>query len=186
MEVHYRLTPEGAQEGIIQECVGGSIPSITLRQHDLQTSTANDDDVVYDQPVIKQGKSSSAVGDKDGGCDDIKVPGIVDLSALFDDPGYTKGLNLAGDGGDPKNGESQPPTQRKLSTQRRTSHSNVPKMQTLSVQMTQMPGMKSSIDSLTLLDYDDSELNELDPMIASCLRSPNLSDTDDEITISEV
>lgn len=182
------MTPEGAQEGIIQECVGGSIPSITLRQHDLQTA-ADEDDVVYDQPVIKQGKSSSAGGVKDGGCDDIKVPAIVDLTTLFDDPGYTKGLNLASDGGDSKNSESQLPIQRKVSTQKHTSNlgsSSAPKMQTLSVQMSRAPGMKSSIDSLALLDYDDSELNELDPMIASCLRSPNLSDTDDEIAISEV
>lgn len=182
------MIPEGAQEGIIQECVGGSIPSITLRQHDLQTA-ADEDDVVYDQPVIKQGKSSSASGVKDGGYDDIKVPGIVDLTALFDDPGYTKGLNLASDGGDSKNSESQLPIQWKVSTQKHTSNlgsSSAPKMQTLSVQMSRAPDMKSSIDSLALLDYDDSELNELDPMIASCLRSPNLSDTDDEIAISEV
>ena len=64
--------------------------------------------------------------------------------------------------------------------------SNASKMQTLSVQMGRVPGIKSSIDSLALLDYDDSELNELDPVIASCLKSPNLSDTDDEIAISEV
>ena len=186
------MTPEGAQEGIIQEFVGGLMPSISPRQHDLQTSAAaGEDDVVYDKPVIKQGKGPSAGGGvKAGGCDDIKVPAIVDLSTLFDDPGYTKGLNLAGEGGgDSKNSESQLPIQRKLSTQKRTSNSESsksPKMHTLSVQMNRVPGMKSSIDSLALLDYDDSELSELDPMIASCLRSPNLSDTDDEIAISEV
>jgi hypothetical protein len=183
---NHRMTPEGAQEGIIQEYVGAPTPSITSRQHDLQTGTADEDDVVYDKPVIKQGRSLSVAGVKD---DDIKVPGIVDLSALFDDPGYTKGLNLAGSDGDPKNSESQLPTQRKLSTHKRTSNlesSSAPKMQSLSVQMGRVPGMKSSINSLALLDYDDGELNELDPMIASCLRSPNLSDTDDEIVISEV
>jgi hypothetical protein len=182
---NHRMTPECTQEGIIQEYVSAPIPSITSRQHDLQTSTA-DDDIVYDKPVIKQGRSLSVAGVKD---DDIKVPGIVDLSALFDDPGYTKGLNLAGNDGDPKSSESQLPTQRKLSTHKRTSNlerSSAPKMQSLSVQMGRVPGMKSSINSLALLDYDDGELNELDPMIASCLRSPNLSDTDDEIVISEV
>ena len=113
------------------------------------------------------------------------MPGIVDLTALFDDPGYTKGMMQAGNGGKSKNSESQIPTQQHLPLQRLES-SSAPKSQTLSVQMSRVPGMKSSIDSLALLDYDDSELNELDPMIASCLRSPNLSDTDDEIAISEV
>ena len=95
------MTPEGAQEGIIQEFVGGLMPSISPHQHDLQTSAAaGEDDVVYDKPVIKQGKGPPAGGGvKAGGCDDIKVPAIVDLSTLFDDPGYTKGLNLAGEGG---------------------------------------------------------------------------------------
>lgn len=175
------MTPEGAQEGIIQEYVGVSIPSIISHQHDLQMSAVKDD-VVYDKPVIKQGRSPSVTGIRD---DDIKVPGIVDLSALFDDPGYTKGLNLAGNDGDSKNSESQLPVhvQRKLSTHKRTSNLESSSVHSLSVQMSRVPGMKSSIDSLALLDYDDSEL---DPTIASCLRSPNLSDTDDEIAISEV
>ena len=186
---NHRMTPEGAQEGIIQEYHGALIPSIISHQHhDLQMSAVDEDDVVYDKPVIKQGRSPSLAGIRD---DDIKVPGIVDLSALFDDPGYTKGLNLAGNDGDSKNSESQLPAhvQRKLSTHKHTSNlenSSAPKMHSLSVQMGRVPGMKSSIDSLALLDYDDSELNELDPMIASCLRSPNLSDSDDEIAISEV
>lgn len=114
------------------------------------------------------------------------MPGIVDLTALFDDPGYTKGMMLAGNDGNPKDGaECQQSRPQRLPLQNLESSSG-PKMRSLSVQMSQAPGMKSSIDSLALLDYDDSELNELDPMIASCLRSPNLSDTDDEIAISEV
>ena len=103
--------------------------------------------------------------------EDTFVPpifGNFDLTELFDDPGYTTGglLNLT----QTSNLES----------------SKSPKIHTLSVQMNRVPGMKSSIDSLALLDYDDSELSELDPMIVSCLRSPNLSDTDDETTTSEV
>ena len=191
-----QMTPKGATRGI-QECTSVSTLSITLLQHDPQVT---DEDVVYDWPVIKQ-RNTSSPGD-----DDIKLPGDVDPKTLFDDPGYTEGMIRAANGGNSDVSGSKlasqprsqlPSTEHTPSSPSglplqdahlETTDPNAPKIKSQSVQLSQVPGMNSIIDSLALLNYDDSELNQLDPLIATCLRSPNLSDTstDDEIAISDV
>ena len=182
---NYRLTPEGAQEGSSGRVSGHLQPSY--------------EDVVYDQPIVLQGKPSS--GGAEYG-DELELGG-VDPTKLFDDPSYTRGMmhtSTISNGCSSEHKQSQ--LQDQLPTQEHTpatnllaSHQHIlscdreldsgtgSEMQTLSVQV---PGMKSSIDSLALFDYDDGELNELDPAIASCLRTPNISDTEDDIAISEV
>ena len=177
---------EGSRESIVE-----AAKSITLHHDGLQPV---DDDILYDKPIISHGKPSSA-GAKDS--DDLKLDG-VDPRTLFDDPDYTKGMMQ---GSQP---QQQPAEQNKTSDARAVSTQTfVPlkreqrkaqeldpgreaETRSLSVQLGQVPDMKSSINSLELLNFDDSELDELDPMVASCLRTPIMSDTDDEIAISEV
>ena len=155
-----------------------------------------DDDVLYDKPIISHGKPASG-GEKDS--DDVNLEG-VDPSTLFDDPGYTEGLRIiqgSQPSTEPEVDESTntgsismqtsvPQLQRVQSKDPELEPGRVAETQSLSLQLGKVPGMKSSINSLQLLNFDDSELEELDPVVASCLRTPILSDTDDEIAISEV
>ena len=184
-----QLTPEGVQEGNREQYDVQPNPFTTIHPR-IQVE---DEDVVYDQPIALHKQQSSDMAENDNDNDEIVDLKDVDPRMLFDDPGYTEGML--------KQRQSQDlelPTQENLmSKQLLTTGQQVgkstdgmlntaPEMQTLSEQTSLLPGMKSSINSLSLLDYDENELSDLDPVIASCLRTPNLSDTDDEITISKV
>lgn len=187
-----QLILEGVQKGNREQNDGQSNPL---------TAMPADEDVVYDQPIVLHKKQSSDMAENDNDNDDIVDLKGVDPRMLFDDPGYTEGML--------KQRQSQDlelPTQENTpgadltvanSKQLLTMGQEVgkstdemlntaPEMQTLLEQTGHLPGMKLSINSLSLLDYDENELNDLDPVIASCLRTPNLSDTDDEIAISKV
>lgn len=168
----------------------GNQERIEGQQHSLRS--AEDEEVVYDRPIISQGIGSN----------DIKLEGI-DPSTIFDDPGYTEGMmmhknqpqNLPEDGHQPSNDLSLqqlvPLKQATAVTHSEGSENGstsgtIEVVQTLSVQMSQAPAMKSSINSLSLLNFDEDELGDFDPVVASHFRTQTLSDTDDEIAISEV
>ena len=187
-----QLTPEGVQE-------------LNRKQNDVQPNPfttihcgiqAADEDVVYDQPIVLHKKQSSDMAENDNDNDDIIDLKGVDPRLLFDDPGYTEGmlkqrqsqdLELPAQENTPEADLMAANSIQLLTMEQQVGIStDKPEMQTLSEQTSRLPGMKSSINSLSLLDYDENELNDLDPVIASCLRTPNLSDTDDEIAISKV
>ena len=166
----------------------GSQERIEGQQHSLRS--AEDEEVVYDRPIISQGIGSN----------DIKLEG-VDPSTIFDDPGYTEGMmmhknqpqNLSEDDHQPSNDLSLQqlvPLKQATAVAHSEGSENgsgtVEVVQTLSVQMSQAPAMKSSINSLSLLNFDEDELGNFDPVVASYFRTQTLSDTDDEIAISEV
>ena len=183
-----QLTPRGLWEG--NGKLNDSRSASTTQGGDVLIV---EQDVVYDQPIVLHKKQPPDGAENDD--NDVDLEG-VDLRTLFDDPGYTKGMMKQSQSHALSAQEYTPQTDLQAAnslTHNIQMHSNKvwedgaePEMKTLSVQMGRVPVMKSSINSLSLLDYDDSELDELDPVIASCLRTPYLSDTDDEIAISEV
>ena len=192
-------TPEGIQEGNREQNDVQPNPFIAIH-HGIQ---AADEEVVYDQPIILHNKQSSDTAENDNDNNDIVDLKGVDPRMLFDDPGYTEGMLKQRQSQDL---ELAVPAQENtpgadlmavdsiqlLTTAQQVGQSTnevlntAPEMQTLSAQISHLPGMKSSNNSLSLLDYDENELNDLDPVNASCLKTPNLSDTDDEIAISKV
>lgn len=155
---------------------------------------AEDEDVLYDQPIISH-RNQSSDETENGDDNDVDLKG-VDPRMLFDDPGYTEGmlkqrdsLGLPAQENTPGDDLLGANSLQLLTPGQQVGRSTdevlktAPEMQTLSEKIGRVP---VSFNSLSLLDYGENELNDLDPVVASCLKTPNLSDTDDEIAISKV
>ena len=133
--------------------------------------TGEQAEVLYDLPVVVVNKPA----------DDNQR----DLKNLFDDPGYTKGMMAA------RLASDEPSPQAPQDTSDETGFeiddndefqamavSSVKPTDTLATQVN--PTLKLSVDSLALLDYQEDELGDLDPDIASCLMSTE--DLDQQIS----
>ena len=113
-------------------------------------------EVLYDLPVVVVSKPADGGNQKD-------------LNNLFDDPGYTKGMMAASSGSGPIAPQDAPEEIEFENDDNEFQVMAVESTGTLAIQMN--PTLKLSVDSLALLDYQEDELDDLDPDIASCLMS---------------
>lgn len=132
-------------------------------------------EALYDNPiVVANTKIDNQV--------EVHLKDITDPKHLFDDPGYTEGMLAAMDKRERSNthayqnitivGNIQTGIHSEETSQIMEAPAvaiDIEKTNTLALQVSKEPVMKLSVSSLSVLDYEQQELNDLDPDIASCL-----------------
>lgn len=157
-----RSQPEGAVVDSQLNVEGFDTPPSLESSLQLEEQT----EVLYDTPVVVVSKAMSTDPE-------LHLRDFADPTHLFDDPGYTEGM-MSAKLAQKQSGGTHP--YENITTGGNICGESVMDIDSsigitnrLAIQVESQPALMLSANSLSLLDYEEDELNDLDPDIASCL-----------------